>query len=278
MTFDFDLNLSSLTLLGPTQQEDIGPKFTLFPTLPTELRLKIIRHTLPTPGALKLTANILVADPTFGLYLIFSILASKNSHLKYGTALNLFGARPLDAPKGRSIEERRLNVLAVNHEFRNTYLEAFPFTLPTGHSGPWLTKGLIRYSAQDSILLLNFGALLNKPVILRAISENWRLQTFWGEIPNLTIGTEVYMTQYMDACVEGLEKMRGLKHVKVYWARDSSGDVNESVRLQMLKAFKGRLEIVEGMLRETIRKRDIDGGEPREVPKFELLDTEGENW
>lgn len=86
------------------------------------------------------------------------------------------------------------------------------------------------------------------------------------------------MTQYMDACVEGLEKMRGLKHVKVYWARDNSGDGNESVRLQMRRAFKGRLEIVEGMLRESIRKKDIDGEEARKVPKFELLDAEGEDW
>jgi hypothetical protein len=46
--------------------------FTLFPDLPTELRLKILSHALPNHTTLRLVAYIAVTDPSFGLYLTFA--------------------------------------------------------------------------------------------------------------------------------------------------------------------------------------------------------------
>ena len=52
--------------------------FTLFPDLPTELRLKILSHALPTHATLRLIANLAVADPSFGLYFTFTPATMSN--------------------------------------------------------------------------------------------------------------------------------------------------------------------------------------------------------
>lgn len=61
--------LSSFGFSTPNNTEQ--ERFTMFTELPTELRLKIWRHALPAPNVLRLTAHILVSDPTFGFYLTF---------------------------------------------------------------------------------------------------------------------------------------------------------------------------------------------------------------
>jgi hypothetical protein len=118
------LQLQPSTLLL-SQAERLN-EFTPFPTLPTELRLKIISHALPTYTTIKLDADILVADPSFGLYLTF--LPPRK--LSWPLTLS-FTSKPIS--KGPSFKTtRQLNLLLVNKECRSHYLEQFPLSLPIG--------------------------------------------------------------------------------------------------------------------------------------------------
>lgn len=166
------------------------------------------------------------------------------------------------------METRKLNLLVVNWEFRDIYLEAFPFSLPAGLSKPWLNRGMIRYSSLDNIHFMNFGALVNKPVISQAIRDSWRLQDFWTEIVELHVEPEVYMLQYLDCCVEALAKMKGLKRVKVHYKDNPFGE--PSVIVQVKRATDARLQMVERLLKDAMGIVDGDG--TRMGPQFELLD------
>jgi hypothetical protein len=68
-------SFSSLSLPAPRSVSlTHQPRFTLFPTLPPELRRKIYSFALPPQmpqAALTLDAKILSSDSRFGLYLLF---------------------------------------------------------------------------------------------------------------------------------------------------------------------------------------------------------------
>jgi hypothetical protein len=216
-----------------------------------------------------------VADPSFGLYLVFQIVPPHKGPSELVGSFGRWADENFKAPKGWYVEHRKLNLLVVNREFRAAYKEAFPFSLPTGLSGPWQLRGLIRYSAQDVIQFVNFAQLVWRPAVSAAIREGWRLQDFWNEMVEVHVGTEVYITQYMDSCAEALERMTGLKAVKIRLPQKALQDNNESVNVQILLAYRGRLKLVEDMWKDIVLKK---GEEDRIMPEFELLQPGVEDW
>lgn len=253
------------------EPRDLGPKFHPFPRLPTELRLKVISHALPAPTTLKLTANILIADPSFGLYLVFMITPPKQEdpqlHNNYSSSF--FGRQRTVSPKAWYVEERKLNLLLVSREFNNSYLETFRFSLPTGRSGPWQMGGRIRYSQKDAIVLRNFAPLAGKSMVRQAFARNWPLQEFWTDVEELHVRIEIASPEFVDGCVGMIEKMRGLKRVKVFLWRGFGEDQGDSVKMQLLNAMKDRVKTVERMLREVMER---NGEKDRLSPHFELVE------
>ena len=67
--------------------------FSLYPTLPSELRLKILSHSLPSPSTVRTNVHVLISDPSFGLYVTFSI-----SRAGYTRSLSQFQGQERSQP------------------------------------------------------------------------------------------------------------------------------------------------------------------------------------
>jgi hypothetical protein len=263
-----DLDLAHLLSTGLNtlhlQPDEITPEplstFTLFPDLPIELRLKVFEHALPRHQTLQVRANILLADPDFGLYLTFSI--SPPSYTS-----GSFGAVDTLAMIAWYKSARALNLLSANKECRSIYLENFPCTLPSGPPN-YGGRGKIRFSPKEAIHIHNFDKLIQEGEILRAINHDWRLQQCFQEIQRLILPITYFMTGIGDTRAKILRKFTALREVRGKMWKRFGEEMNDGVMEQIRLGMKVALMDVEDKLRAWKREHD----ESYEVPRIELLD------
>ncbi|KAG4427128.1 hypothetical protein IFR05_017389, partial [Cadophora sp. M221] len=183
-------NLSLFNLPTPTTPQEPNlktsaplPIFSLYPTLPTELRLKILSHTLPPPSLLRVKAHILLSDPSFGLYLTFSI---SSTGYKPNTP---FQPKPSHGQITTSLQTlRMIPLLSTSKETRSFYLSKHSISLPSNPDGK--SKGQIRISPLETLYIDNFPSLLSNPdfsTAITSIAPEYRVQEFWRRIERLAV-------------------------------------------------------------------------------------------
>jgi hypothetical protein len=151
--------------------------FTEFPNLPTELRLKIFSHALPSYSTVDVNASILLADPSFGLYITFST----TSEAKESKRITSFTSTIAPIPEFKST--RNLNLLSVNKECRDYYLQHFPHWLPTGLRG----QGRIRFSPLETVFIWNLDSIICDPDFRLILNGECELQSWWSMIEILAV-------------------------------------------------------------------------------------------
>lgn len=227
----FDLNTGFNTLsLRPDETSQHLSEFHLFSSLPAELRLKIIDQALPTHRTLQVKAEILVADADFGLYILFHLAPA----VAEAPQVPVFGVS--FAPRGWYTEARALDLLLVNKEIREYYIEKFPCSLPTSVSVSNRGQGRIRFSPRESIEISNFRQFVADSDFLRAMAGKWRLQKFFTEVEQILIPLDCSVL----GCVDMLKNFSSLKLVKAKLWRNFSVDVNEDVKMQFRTAMRER--------------------------------------
>lgn len=208
---------TSLQLFAAPPKETPG-RFDLFSELPIELRLKVFKHALPVPSVIDVNARIVVSDPSFGLYITFSIPTVRP--MKGNPGRNLTSISERRTPK----QTRILSLLAATRESRDAYLSvyniALPYDLPQGSS----RRGTLYVSKQEVLHLDKLDDIIIDLDFQRAIRLNYQLQDFWGQIETLAlpIGCFVLGEHESGQCKGVLRliclKLTGLKSVKgVMW-------------------------------------------------------------
>ncbi|KAF8847471.1 hypothetical protein BDZ45DRAFT_326130 [Acephala macrosclerotiorum] len=201
--------LSSFGFSSPNNRE--GERFTMFPELPTELRLKIWRHALPAPSVLRLTAHILVSDPAFGFYLTFFMTVDGKVTLV--THVHSFQRRRVELNQN---DQRVLPLLRACKESREIYLENFPIALPYDLRG----TGILYISRKEILHLSNFSDLIHHRLFHRALDQNHRLQTWWEHVERLAIPITSLIVKgkdwdYMPLLCQRMPNLKELKGVMI---------------------------------------------------------------
>jgi hypothetical protein len=221
---------TTLQLQNNTQyysQNDHLHLFTKFPDLPTELRLKIFSHALPTYNTVDVNAHIILADPSFGIYFTFST----TSEAKESKRITSFTSTVAPIPEFKST--RFLNLLSVNKECREFYLQHFPHWLPTGSRG----KGRIRFSPLETVFIWNLDNLICDPDFKLLRSGNYELQSWWRMIETLAVqmaSTFWWLEKEMEEFSRVLRFFGNLKEVRgILWFGFYEGVMDEGGRVSM---------------------------------------------
>jgi hypothetical protein len=167
---------TGLQFQNDTQSNHLS-SFTKFPDLPTELRLKIFSHALPTYNTLDVNASILLADPSFGIYITFST----TFEAKESKRITSFTSTIAPIPEFKST--RFLHLLSVNKECRDYYLQNFPHWLPTGPRG----QGRIRFSPLETVFIWNLDSIICDPDFKLILNGEHELQFWWSMIEILAV-------------------------------------------------------------------------------------------
>lgn len=88
--------------------------------------------------------------------------------------------------------------------------------------------------------IYNFNSFIIDRDVVRATSEGWRLQDFWGEVEELVISLDCDLA----ACVNIVKCFRGVKVVKARMWEGFSGDVIEDIKRQFRSAMRARCEFI----------------------------------
>ncbi|KAK0114950.1 hypothetical protein ONS96_013425 [Cadophora gregata f. sp. sojae] len=246
--------------------------FPLYPTLPSELRLKILTHTLPPPRSSSSTSlhlnavHILLSDPSFGLYLTFSISCAVYIH-----SLGAFHPVPKPGEITAGLKtSRMLTLLSTTKETRAFYLSRYPIEFPSGPNG----KARIRVSKQEILYFDNFPSLLAHPDFSSAIRDNYRLQDYWTQIENLAIPVMAFVDSRHGnyaVLLEAVRKCTGLKTLgAVMWDgfRDGERERAEGAVRSVLVGVEGYLEEFRGRLKEGVE----DGEGCGRMPVVKILE------
>lgn len=261
VTFEFTDMLTSLTTLH-LQPDEVNAQalssFVLFPHLPIELRLKIWLYALPKPQTLRVVAEIVIADPSFGLYMIFKICSARRQAGTFGPTNKVIGWY-----KG----VRALNLLIVNKECHDFYVEKFPYFLPTCRSG----KGRIRFSASDTVDIDNFHNFTAERDFTRAIEQDYRLQTFFTDIRRLVLPVICFtMTAgHRDRRITAvIRKFSGLSVLKgKMWVGFEDDGENQDRKQIVMDGMRAHLRAVEDALKK--HREEID--QSYHVPVIDLI-------
>ncbi|PVH78751.1 hypothetical protein DL98DRAFT_238333, partial [Cadophora sp. DSE1049] len=258
----------ALSQTAPPNTETLQT-FTLYPTLPSELRLKILTHTLPSASTLRVKAHILIFDPSFGLYFTFSISRTGYTHAR--------GAfQPVPQP-GKTTTElkaiRMVPLLGATKETRTFYLSRHPIVFPSGPNG----KGQIRLAKYETLYIDNSPSLLISREFSRAIQDNYRLQEFWTQIENLAIPATSFMHpkhESQTVLLDFVGKCAGLKSLRaVMWDGFRDGEGGDMVVQSLLGCVEGYLEKFRKRL-EGKSDEGLEGEEGcRRTPKVEILEV-----
>jgi hypothetical protein len=172
---------------------DLYPrKFTLFPELPPELRLKIWKHALPNgpyddgERFLCFNINIVRDDPVKGLDINFSVEYEGKDVMEC----------PPDTPPQETLLEsdskkldgciadlKNVTLLSTCVESRGVVLETFKNTLPIGQNG------LFRFDNEDLICILNWSSKETRDPIRKARAAKLPVPSFpirnFSTMPNI---------------------------------------------------------------------------------------------
>jgi hypothetical protein len=260
--------LTTLQLFSVPHEEPTG-LFHPFPRLPTELRLKIFKHALPVPTVLDVVATVVVSDPSFGLYMTFSLPSPRSFRGNSGRNLTSLDERL--SPR----QSRVFSLLSVNKESRDLYLSVYSIALPcqkesqSRHGPP---RGILHVSKQEILHWDKLDDLMAELSFYKALQNNYRLQDFWGQIENIAVPVASFvLSDLKGAKCKGLLpllclKLTGLKSLKgVMWTG-----------FQELQAGPGREMMQKSMLRfmataETALKDHQSEHKDYRVPDFELI-------
>ncbi|KAH7403787.1 hypothetical protein BKA64DRAFT_641751 [Cadophora sp. MPI-SDFR-AT-0126] len=243
----------------PTASSSVPLKtFPRYSALPSELRLKILRHTLPPPAILRLKCHILISDPSFGLYLTFSI--SRTGYTHGGDAF-----QPIPHPGEIATElkvTRMTTLLSTTKEIRSFYISHYPIVLPSGPNG----KGQIRLAKSETLCMDIFRKVIINRDFSRAIQSNYRLQEFWAQIENLAIPATTFMRpdfESYETLLGVVGKCTGLKTLRaVMWDEFRGGEGGDMAVESILRYFEGFLEKFKERLEE-YSGAELEGGEVR---------------
>ncbi|KAL5314277.1 hypothetical protein ACEPPN_018702 [Leptodophora sp. 'Broadleaf-Isolate-01'] len=286
-----NLSLFNLpTSNNPQEQTTPSPglnlqSFPLYQRLPSELRLKILSHTLPPPSLLRVKAHVLISDPSFGLYLTFSI---SPTGYKPNTPDGAFQPKPEHGQITTALQHARMiPLLSACKETREFYLSKYTIPLPSNSKGEGRGKGQIRISPLETLYIDNFPSLLSDVDFSTAITSmpQYRVQTFWTRLERVAVPVTC-LTMTVHACstvmlrtVRRLEGVRVLSGVlwdgfgdRCVERGDVEGLVGDMDRV--LQVSRGKM--VEGLRElegEDEGEREGDGGRGYEMPKMEILEV-----
>lgn len=253
--------------------------FSLYRTLPSELRLKILSHSLPLPSTVRTNAHVLISDLSFGLYLTFSI-----SRTGYTQSLSAFQPPPRPGKITTELKATRMiPLLSTAKETRAFYLSHHPITLPSGANG----KGQIRLAKIETLCIDNFPSLLVNHDISRAMRDNYRLQDFWAKLLSLAVPVESLMHpghESLEVLLMLVGECTGLKILgAVMWDGFRHGGRDDLAVRSVLLGVENNLEKFRGRLKNRLDTK-LEGGdgdleERREIceslkqrmPKVEIL-------
>ncbi|KAN0117053.1 hypothetical protein V8E51_003030 [Hyaloscypha variabilis] len=152
---------------GGTAAPSALMKFTLFPKLPTEIRLKIFRHALPSTTMVQVTKKVRADDdagrvnlPKTNSWFIFRLL--EHRHNSYVSDVSL---------------------LSASTESRGIYLKHFNGSLKTAKGG------LIRFSKEDIVYIRNLNETIRNQEIMRILFHGNGSQIL--ECHNLALPSDV---------------------------------------------------------------------------------------
>ncbi|KAG4418572.1 hypothetical protein IFR04_008283 [Cadophora malorum] len=254
--------------------------FSLYPTLPSELRLKILSHSLPSPSTVRTNAHVLISDPSFGLYVTFSI-----SRAGYTRSLSAF--QPVPRPGKITAElkaTRMIPLLSTTKETRAFYLSHHPIILPSGPNG----KGQIRLAKNETLSIDNYPSLLVNAEFSRAIRDDYRLQNLWAQLFGLSIPVETFMHPghgSYGVLLRLVGKCTGLTTLgAVMWGGFRQGGGDDLAVKGVLVGIEGHLEEFRRRLKKSLDDdfddADGDAEERREnqrlerrLPKLYILET-----
>lgn len=249
----------------PVDGEEEGESFKLFPELPTELRLKIFEHALPSLTVLRLTAHILVSDPTFGFYVTFFMAAEKKA-----TLLTVDPPRTRQGTRLRMGEKRVTALLQVCQESRALYLENFPIALPFDVRG----LGRLYMSPKEVLHLENFAELIHNDLFQQALKESYRLQSWWENIEILAIPITCFILgakgnewPYVPALCQRMPALKELKGVMWDRFQDVIDNGNAEGMFTVKDAMKSQLSNAEYALSKFRDEHDPSFA----VPRMELM-------
>jgi hypothetical protein len=245
--------------------------FDLFPELPIELRLKIFNAALPIPSVLDIQGKVIVSDPSFGLYITFSIPSIRPRTSKRGNpGRSLMPVHETRNPK----QTRALSLLAATRESRDAYRSEYSIALPydSGSQGG-SRRGTLYVSKRELLHWDKLDNMVDENTDLRtAIVSDYRLQDFWGQIQNLALPIECFVLGerkgglFNDTLRMILLKMTSLKNLKgVMWKgfyELKEGPAKEMME-QSMRSFMG--------VTEAALKGHGDEHEEYRMPKFELV-------
>lgn len=162
-----------------------APSFSLFSSLPYEIRHNIYEHALTPPTLYDLHAHVLITSPKFGLFVTFtpSLVPSILSPTHYPSLPSQIPIQPGIPP-----------LLVLNHESRSFHLTHHLITLPV-HPG----HGRLYISPADTIYITNMESLLSThdftdSPFYRSIRSNRPLQPFFHQITNFAFSLQCFST------------------------------------------------------------------------------------
>ncbi|KAH8802212.1 hypothetical protein F5882DRAFT_393195 [Hyaloscypha sp. PMI_1271] len=259
-------SFSSLSLLAPRSVSPTHqPRFTLFPTLPPELRRKIYSFALPPQGpqaTLTLDAKILISDSRFGLYLLFLHPVPRAESLSP------------PPPKLLTISTRALSLLALCQESRAYYLERFSICLPLGPG----VYGRLHISPLERLFIKNLSELINEQAFQDAMSNDYRLQDWVPKIEKMVIDIGCFAlarsaweseeSVVWEKLGKWLMKCKRLRNVQVVMWNGLAGECrDEGVRGQIMGSMRGAVGRVEVRLERYKAEVDVAYA----VPEFEIV-------
>ncbi|KAH8755454.1 hypothetical protein F5882DRAFT_444769 [Hyaloscypha sp. PMI_1271] len=155
-----DITAAIQPLLGDLTLADSQQTFTLFPRLPPELRLKILKDALPVGHKgrrfIRVKARIGAPSPRSKEPCWF--IVDNNAY---------------------SSDLKDVGLLGVNKEFRHVYLRHFDKTLAAKG------VGLIRYHENDIIFISNLDKLMRNRSIRAVIKAGSRIQDLYNSCTNI---------------------------------------------------------------------------------------------
>lgn len=139
---DITSHLSTLTL---------QPKPPTFPSLPTELRLKIYTHLLPPHSTLRVGIHLISRDGSN-----YSYANTPSNIITFAVATSPFTSSDSNSPYTASstslvLTPRANTLLRISHETRTFYLSHFPHSLPCGRLG----TGRVHFASPETIFIDN---------------------------------------------------------------------------------------------------------------------------
>ncbi len=254
--------LNNLRLLSDEIGNDQEPRFSPFPGLPFELRLKILEHTLPPPTTLRLDAHIIISDPSFGLYVTFSISTDG--------AYSPFEPKPKPHHLTANLKRVRMaNLLLTTKESRDFYLSTYPLSLPSGPNG----KAQIRFSRLETVFIDNFPFLMKESDFCNAIQNEYRLQDWWTRLETIAIPFSSFVAhrggRYSYILLKVIRKLDNCRVFNaVVWDGFKSSNLNEDGMKSMKNGMMSTLGNVEHDLSEMFAEDITDG---YHVPKLGIL-------